>query len=103
VTGERSSFGSVSVHAGGDAWARCSTYEDSTPILSLETGPLSVSVSVAGSPVVSGQVMGFARELAAEAAKFAAECERLHSSQQHPGAATGDPAQDAGEPVTAAC
>ena len=76
------SSGRVGMYVGEDWWTWLSTYEDHTPILDISCGSTTVSLSVAdrkvGIPAVE-----FARELAAQAAKFAAEVERLHA--RHPG------------------
>jgi len=71
------SFGHVSVQVGGDWWTHLSTYEDYSPILDLEAGSTAVSVCIAGGQFDDSAV-AFARELAEQAAKFAAEVERLH-------------------------
>ena len=71
------SFGRVGLYVGEDWWTWLSTYEAHTPILDISCGSTTVSLSIAdrkvGIPAVE-----FARELAQEAARFAAEVERLH-------------------------
>jgi hypothetical protein len=81
VSGDRESFGAVSVHAGASAYVACSTYEEAAPILSVHAGRLIVSITSAERKAVSEQAVTFARELASQAALFAAECERLHAGQ----------------------
>ncbi len=74
------SFGSVSLHVGTDWHVQCSTYPDTTPILSVDAGHCGVSVSIAGRAAISAAAVAFARELASETARFAPECERLHAA-----------------------
>jgi hypothetical protein len=80
VSGQES-FGSVTLHAGEGAHVDCNTYEQTTPILTVEAGRLSVSISIADRTVIPAHAVAFARELASQAAAFAAECERLHAAQ----------------------
>jgi len=70
------------MYVGQDWWTFLSTYDDHTPILDISCGSMTVAISVADRQV-TGPALDFARELAAQAAKFAAEVERLHAS--HPG------------------
>ena len=76
------SFGSVTLHAGHGAHVDCNTYDRTTPILTVQAGRLSVSISIADRTVIPAHAVAFARELASQAAAFAAECERLHAAQQ---------------------
>ena len=91
------SFGHVSVQVGGDWWTHLSTYEDYSPILDIEAGSTSVSVCIADGNFDQPAVQ-FARELAEQAAKFAAEVERLHGlrggndQRRESGAGTGEAA-----------
>lgn len=78
----RESFGSVSVPAGESVHVDCSLYEQTTPILSVYTGRLFVDISIADRTSIPAHAVAFARELASQAARFAAECERLHTAQQ---------------------
>ena len=74
-------FGSMSVHAGPDAWVRCGTYTNgSLPNLSVSGGGVSMTLYLAGEVIDAGQVR-FARDLVAQVQRFAAECERLHAVQ----------------------
>jgi len=77
------SMAHVGVYIGEDWWTFLSTYEDHTPILDISCGSTTVSVSIADRRTGAAAVE-FARELAAKAARFAAEVERLHA-QEHDG------------------
>lgn len=83
------SFARLSVHVGGDWWTHLSTYEDHTPILDVDSGTLSVSFTIAGREVNEAAVE-FARELASQTARFAAEVERLHAYQGETNGNGGD-------------
>ena len=72
------SSGHVGVHVGEDWWTHLSTYEDHTPILDISCGSMTVAISVTDRTDTDPAVR-FAGELAAQAAKFAAEVERLHA------------------------
>ena len=76
------SFASLGVHVGADWMVRCDTHPDTTPILSVKAGPSWVSLSIAARTVIPAEAVAFARELARQAARFAADCERLHAGQQ---------------------
>ena len=78
------SFGSANVHAGEGAHVDCYTYDRTTPILSVRAGRMSVNVSIADRTAMPAHAVAFARELAAQAAVFAAECERLHAALPAP-------------------
>ena len=89
----RESFGTADLHAGDGAHVDCHTYERTTPILSVRAARMSVCISIADRTVIPAHAVTFARELAAQAAVFAAECERLHAAQQ--GQAPAVAAEDA--------
>ena len=76
------SYGHVGMYVGQDWSTFLSTYDDHTPILDISCGSMTVAISVADRQV-TGPALEFARELAAQAARFAAEVERLHA--RHPG------------------
>jgi len=80
VSGNKRSLASISVHAGEGASVTCSTYPDTTPILSVDLpGGTWLSISLADRKArVSDQAVTFARELARAAEQFAAEAERLY-------------------------
>ena len=80
------SFGTASLHIGTDWHVRCSTYPDTTPILGIDAGNAAVSVSIAARERITADAVAFARELARQAARFAADCERLHAAQHDQGA-----------------
>ena len=80
------SFGHLIVQVSGDWCTHLSTYDDHSPILDVDAGSTSVSVCIAGRNIDKSAV-DFARELAAQAAKFAAEVERLHGLHSQ----TGEP------------
>jgi hypothetical protein len=74
------SFSSVNLCV-GDGWQTyCHTYADTTPILGVAAGPSHVSISLRGRNADESAVE-FARALADEARKFAAEVERMHAAQ----------------------
>ena len=95
------SSGGSSTHIGvyiGENWyTHLCTYNDHTPILDISTGSAMVALSLA-SQEVSAPAVEFARELASQAAKFAAEIERLHARHLDGNAeATGSTEAGAGE------
>jgi len=71
------------MYVGQDWWTFLSTYDDHTPILDISCGSMTVAISVADRKVTD-PALEFARELAAQAAKFAAEVERLHARPPAP-------------------
>ena len=75
------SFGSAGLYVGTDWAVRCSTYPDSTPILSIDAGHAAMSVSITPMKQMGDEAVAFAREFARQAALFAAECERLHAAE----------------------
>jgi hypothetical protein len=77
------SFGAAWVHVGTDGRVDCSTYRDALPILTVDAGNSSVTVTFVNHDSPPGERgVAFARDLAAKAAVFAAECERLHAAHQ---------------------
>jgi len=83
------SSGHVGMSVGQDWWTFLSTYDDHTPILDISCGSMTVAISIADR-TVTGPAVAFARELAAQAARFAAEVERLHARNPGPdGEASG--------------
>lgn len=84
------SMSHIGVYVGQDWYTHLSTYDDHTPILDISAGSVLVALGIAGRQVNTAAVE-FARELASQAAKFAAEVERLHAWQ--PGG-TGEAVDD---------
>ena len=80
MSDESRSFSHLSYHVGGDWQVRCSTYAETTPILSVEGGPSTLSISTKGRNADESAVQ-FARTLAREARRFAYEMERKHAAQ----------------------
>ncbi len=68
----------IGVYVGEDWSTYLCTYNDHTPILDISVGSVMVALSIADRKVSTASVE-FARELASQAAKFAAEVERLHA------------------------
>ena len=77
---EGGSFSHLSYHVGADWHVRCNTYADTTPILSVDGGPSTLSISTRGRNADASAVE-FARALVREAQKFAEEMERMHAAQ----------------------
>jgi hypothetical protein len=77
---EGGSFSHLSYHAGNDWHVRCSTYADTTPILSVDGGPSALSITTRGK-VADQAAVDFARELVRAAHRFADEMERMHTAQ----------------------
>ncbi|MGK5551696.1 hypothetical protein ACSNOI_08780 [Actinomadura kijaniata] len=75
----KAAYSSLSMALGAGAWIRCSTYPDSTPILSISLEDTSLSVSFRPDRTVSADHVAMARQLAKAAQTFAAEVERLHN------------------------
>jgi hypothetical protein len=80
VSSEGGSFSYASYHVGSDWVVRCSTYDDTTPILSLDAGPSVVTITAKGK-TATVTALEFARALAREARKFAEEMERMYAAQ----------------------
>ena len=80
MSSDGGSFGHASVHVGADWGVRCSAYPDQAPILTVDAGTTAVSITVTARSAPGPQSVEFARELAAQAARFAAECERLNAA-----------------------
>ena len=85
MSGDSVSYSHMGVQVGGDWRVYCHTYDDHTPILTVDAGNVAVSFSIAGRSA-DAAALSFARALARDAQAFAAEVERLHAEL----AATGD-------------
>jgi hypothetical protein len=66
----------ASLIAGAGATVVCHQYPTRTPILSMWSGSVSLSIAVPDGPLADAPLR-FARDLARAAAVFLAECERL--------------------------
>ncbi|EFC85957.1 hypothetical protein [Parafrankia sp. EUN1f] len=75
LDGPRSST-HLGLHVGADWSVRCHSYPDSAPILAVNLGRTTLSVSAAGSAVTSDQV-DFAYALLAAVNDYLIECEQL--------------------------
>ena len=81
--GQDRSGTTVSTQVGDDGRVICHTYQRTTPILVLDAGAASVSVSIKGGrEAMPAPAVAFARDLAACAQRFPDECERLHALHQ---------------------
>jgi hypothetical protein len=80
VSGDGGSFSYLSYHVGDDWQVRCSTYTDTTPILSVNAGPSGLTITAKGK-VAGKAAVEFARALAHEVQRFADEMERMHAAQ----------------------
>jgi hypothetical protein len=89
------SFGQISLHIGQDWWTFLNTYDDHSPILDVAAGSTTVTFSIADRKA-SDSALEFARELARQAAGFAAEVERLHA-QHSPDSRRGESGAGSGE------
>ena len=81
MSSDGGSFGHLGVHVGADWRVWCSTYPARTPILDIDAGPVCVAVCISGDGA-DERAVEFARALAAEVQRFAAEVERIHIEQQ---------------------
>jgi hypothetical protein len=86
----------LGMYVGEDWWTFLSTYDDHTPILDISCGSTTVSLSITERKTGAAAVR-FARELASQAAKFAAEVERLHAQHHDREACTVCPSRRDGE------
>ena len=83
------SYTHVGYQVGGDWRVRCNAYDDTTPILSVDAGRSSVSISTRGKTATVA-ALEFARALAREARKFADEMERMYAAQLADGTKAAD-------------
>ena len=89
------SYGRIGMYVGEDWWTFLNTYDDHSPILDVAAGSTTVTVSIADRKA-SDSSLEFARELASQAAQFAAEVERLHA-QHGQDSAAGEAGAGSGE------
>jgi hypothetical protein len=73
----------MSVHTDADAHVSCASYRYDPPILTVHASGLNLTVSVQERQQVSASDVAFASDLAKAAAKYAAECARIHAAQAH--------------------
>ena len=92
MSGDDKSFTTFALYTGADTLVTCHHYPDQTPILAINAGKATVTISVKGKDA-SDSAVTFARELAHHAQEFAAEVERFHAERTAPG--TTDPAEQA--------
>ncbi|GAA3738364.1 hypothetical protein HDA32_005316 [Spinactinospora alkalitolerans] len=78
---EQSSWGGLRLHLGDGAWVLCHRYPTSKPILYVQAGGVSLTLSPNGhdTPVTTADV-AFARDLVAAAQTYLSELERLRAS-----------------------
>jgi hypothetical protein len=82
----------LSAHVGDDGRVLCHTYKWTGPILVVSAGSASVCISIKGGQEdMPATAVAFARDLAASAERFAAECERLHAVHEQARAHDSDP------------
>ena len=89
------SFARISLHVSQDWHTFLSTYDEHSPILDIAAGSTTVTFSIADRKI-DDSALEFVRELASQAAQFAAEVERLHA-QQTQDSATGVAGAGSGE------
>jgi hypothetical protein len=89
------SFAQISLHIGQDWWTFLNTYEEHSPILDVAAGSTTVTFTIADRKA-NAAALEFARELASQAAGFAAEVERLHA-QHSQDSGTGEAGSGSGE------
>jgi hypothetical protein len=82
MSGAAGSFAHVSLHVGARFMVRCSTYPDQVPILTIDAGDTTWSITPTGRDATD-EALQFARELVRKALQFAAEIERVHAAR-HP-------------------
>jgi hypothetical protein len=86
------SAATLSVLVGDDGRVLCHTYKWTTPILVVSAGSASVCISIKGGQGdMPATAVAFARDLAASAQRFAAECERLHTMHERASTHNSDP------------
>jgi hypothetical protein len=85
------SFSHLSLQIGSGFMGRCSTYPDTTPILSIDAGDGSFSITPRGKDVTD-DALAFARDLLRQVQAFAIEVERMHTARDSSATADGDPA-----------
>jgi hypothetical protein len=87
MSGERESFTHIGIHIGADWLVQCHTYADTTPILAIGAGPVSLNITFKGKEADQSAV-DFAHALVRDVHTFAAEVERSYA--EHATADTTD-------------
>ncbi len=77
------------VRVTASTYIRCCTYQDAAPILTIHDAPADITITNPARGEVTEQDVAFGRQLAAAAALYAAELERLAADQ-----AQADPGSD---------
>ena len=80
MSGNSGSYSHLGIQVGGDWRVYCHTYDDHTPILTVDAGNVAVSFSIAGR-CADDAAVSFARALARDVQAFAADIERMHAAQ----------------------
>jgi hypothetical protein len=80
VSGGKGSHSGFGLYVGADGWVTCHHYDGKTPILVIDAGDCSVSISPA-TREASEAAVEFARALARNAQEFADDIERLHAER----------------------
>ena len=68
----------------GSTWIRCCTYPNEAPILTIQDGPVDISITNPGRGEVTEQDVAFGRLLAQAAAAYAAELDNLAARNRAP-------------------
>ena len=89
------SFARIGLHVGADWWTFLNAYDEHSPILDIAAGSTTVTFSIADRKI-DDSALEFARELASQAAQFAAEVERLHA-QHRQDSSTGETGEGSSE------
>ena len=84
MSGNSGSYSHLGIQVGGDWRVYCHTYDDHTPILTVDAGPVSIAYSIKNR-CPDDDALGFARALARDAQAFAADIERMHAAQANAG------------------
>jgi len=84
------SFAHLSMHVGASFWVRNATYTDTTPILTIDVGDTSVSITPRGKDTTD-DALRFAHDLLHHVQAFTTEVERMHAAH-NANPADGDPA-----------
>ncbi|MFI6537380.1 hypothetical protein ACIBHY_33355 [Nonomuraea sp. NPDC050547] len=78
MTPDKTPHLNVTFHS-NDLWIRNNVLDDARPLLTIRSREADVSLSTSGA--VTDTDLSIARTLAASAARYLADCERLHATQ----------------------